>query len=111
MLGELEGVREQVLEHLLQALGVGDQAARQMRIGVHLESELPILRLVAERARHHVEQAREEDFLRLHRNRAGFDLRQVENVADQVQQVGAGAVNGAGKFDLLRASSCRRDCR
>ena len=39
---------------------------------------------------------------RLDRDRAGFDLGEIENVADQVEQVGAGAVNGAGKFDLLR---------
>ena len=38
LLGELEGVRQQVLEHLLQTLRVGDQAAREVRIGVDLES-------------------------------------------------------------------------
>ena len=32
---------------------------------------------------------------------AGFDLRQVENVVDQVEQVGAGAVDGARELDLL----------
>ena len=101
LFGELEGVGQQVLEHLLQALGVGDQAARQVRIGVHFESQAAVLRFVAERARDHVEQAGEEDFFGFDRNRAGFDLRQVENVADQVQQVGAGAVNGARKLDLL----------
>ena len=35
------------------------------------------------------------------RDGAGLDLRQVENVADQVEQVGAGAVDGAGEFHLL----------
>src|SRR6185312_7368912 len=44
----------------------------------------------------------EGDFLRIHRNGAGFDLRQVENVADQIQQVGAGGVDGAGELDLTR---------
>ena len=37
MIGELEGVRQQVLKHLLQALRVRDQAAVEMRIGLHLE--------------------------------------------------------------------------
>ena len=37
LLGELEGVRQQVLEHLLQALRVGDQTAAQPRIGCNLE--------------------------------------------------------------------------
>ena len=46
-------------------------------------------------------QVGEEDFLGVDRDGAGLDLRQIENVADQVQQVGAGAVNGAGELDLL----------
>ena len=48
-----------------------------------------------------VEQVGEEDLLRFDGDGAGFDLRQVENVADQVEQVGAGAMDGAGEFDLL----------
>ena len=75
------------------------------------KAEPPVFRFVAERAGDHVEQAGEEDFFGLHRHRARFDLRQIENVADQVQQVGAGAVNGAREFDLLARSDCRRDCR
>ena len=43
----------------------------------------------------------EEDLLGVDRDGAGFDLRQIENVADQVEQVGAGAVDGAGELDLL----------
>ena len=44
----------------------------------------------------------EEDVLGLDRDGAGFDLRQVEDVADQVEEVDAGAVDGAGELDLLR---------
>ena len=66
-----------------------------------VEGELPRLRLVAERPRHHVQQIGEEDLLGVDRDRAGFDLRQVEDVADEVEQVGAGAVDGAGELDLL----------
>ncbi len=111
MLGELEGVGEQVLEHLLQALGVGDQAAAQVRVGVDLEVETPVFRLVTERPGDHLEQAREEDVFRFHRYRAGLDLGEIEDVADQVQQVRSGAVNGARELDLLAASDCHRDCR
>ena len=56
---------------------------------------------MAERSRHHVEQVGEEHILGVDRNRAGLDLRQVENVADQIEQVGAGGMDGAGEFDLL----------
>ena len=56
---------------------------------------------MAERPRHHVEQVGEENLLGIDRDRAGFDLRQIENVADQIEQVGAGAVDGAGELDLF----------
>ena len=72
-----------------------------MRIGLDLEGQLPVLRLMAERPRDHLEQAAEEDFFGLDGNRAGLDLREIENVADQVQQVRAGAVNGARELHLL----------
>ncbi len=75
----------------------------KMRIRVHLESELPVLRFVPERAFDRVQQAGKEYFLRLNRYRAGFDLRQIENVADQVEQVGSRAMNCAGELHLLRS--------
>ena len=34
------------------------------------------------------------------RDGARFDLGEIENVADEVEQVRAGAVNGAGELDL-----------
>ena len=102
MFGELECVRQQILQHLLQALGVGDQAAREMRIGLHLERQPAVLRLVTERTSNHLQQVGEEYFLRLDRYRSRFDLREIENVADQVQQVRSGAVNRAGELNLLR---------
>ena len=99
--GELEGVRQQVLQHLLQALRVGDDAASEVGVDVDVERQLPVVRLVPERPTDGVQQVAGEDFFRIHRHRSGFDLRQIEDVADQVQQVGAGAVDGAGEFDLL----------
>ena len=42
------------------------------------------------------------DLLDIDRHGARLDLRQVEDIADQVQQVGAGAVDGPGELDLLR---------
>ena len=54
-----------------------------------------------ERAGDHVDQAGEGDFLGVDGDGSRFDLGQVENVADQVEQVGTGAVDGAGEVDLL----------
>ncbi len=101
LFGELECIRQQVLQHLLQTLRVGDQAARKVRIGMHLECKPPVLRLVPEGPSDHVQQAGEEDFLGFDRNRARLDLRKIENVADQVEQIGSRAVNGARELDLL----------
>ena len=102
MRGELEGVRQQVLQHLLQPLRVGDDAAAQAGIDVHLERQAAAFGFVPEGAADGLEQVGEEHLLGLDRDRAGLDLRQVENVGDQIQQVGAGAMNGAGELDLLR---------
>ncbi len=48
------------------------------------------------------QQVRGQDFLGVDRDGAGLDLGEVENVADQIEQVGAGAVDGTGELDLLR---------
>ena len=70
-------------------------------IGRDFERQLAILCFVTERPRNGFKQRAEEDLFRLDRNRSGLDLRQIENVADEVEQVGSGAVNGARKFNLL----------
>ncbi len=101
MLGELERVGQQILQHLLQALAVGGDAA-QRRIDLDVERQATAFRLVPERPRHRFLQVRQQDFLGIHRHRARFDLRQIEDVADQVQQIGARAMDGAREFDLTR---------
>ena len=103
--GELEGVGQQVLEDLLQALGVGDDAARRGRwIDLRRRRTAACCSATWRNVRADgVEQAGEGDLLGVDRDRAGLDLRQVEDVVDQVQQVGAGAVDGAGELDLLGA--------
>ena len=86
VLGELEGVRQQVLEHLLQALGVGGDAAR--RDAGSISTSNASCRLSASwRNGRAIASSRlaSEDLLGVHRDGAGFDLRQVENVADQVR--------------------------
>src|SRR5262252_1346947 len=93
MLGELEGVRQQVLQHLLQPLRVGVDAAVELGIELHVEAELAAFGLVAERPRDHVDQVAEEYVLDIDRHSSRLDLRQVENVADQVQKVGASTVD------------------
>ena len=64
--------------------------------------KLAALGFVAELTRHRVDEAGNLDLLGVDRDRAGFDLRQVENIGDEMQQVRAGAVNCAREFDLFR---------
>ena len=110
LLGELECVRQQILQHLLQTFRVRNQAARQLRRRIHLERHLAVLRLVTERPRQHIQQASEEDLLRVDRHSARLDLRKIQNVRDQVEQVGAGTVNRPRELDLLAATGCHPDC-
>ena len=66
-----------------------------------LEGEAAVFGLVPERPADGVEQVGDRNLLGVDRDGAGLDLRQVEDVADQVEQVGAGAVDGARELDLL----------
>src|SRR5215831_9718443 len=60
-----------------------------MAIELDVEGKMASLRLMPERARN-----------RIHADRARLDLRQIENIADEIHQIGAGAVDGAREFDL-----------
>ena len=100
-LGELERVRQQVLEHLLQALGVGLERRRQAGLDVHLEVEPLEVGHLPEGALDELPHLGERHRRDVHRHGPGFDLGQVQDVVDQVEQVGAGAVDRLGKADLL----------
>src|SRR5262245_28234475 len=86
---------------MLQALGIGGDGASQVGIEVDLERQLPRVGLVPERPRDHVNEIGKHDLFGVDRHGPGLDLGQIEDVADQVQEVGAGAVDGAGEVDLL----------
>src|SRR5580704_18342415 len=96
---ELERVRQQILKHLLQALSVGGDRTPEIWIDVNLERQLPGVRFMPERPRHHVEQVGKEHILGVDGDGTGFDLREVQNVANKVEEIGAGAMDGAGEFD------------
>src|SRR5215510_3657163 len=100
---ELESVGQQVLENLQQALRVRRDVAADVRLEVRDERQRARFRLVPEVALDRLAQVREQQVFGLDRDRARLDLRQVENVADQVQQVGAGSVDGLGELDLAQA--------
>ena len=82
-----ERVRDQVREDLLQALRVGGQRLRHRGVERQRELETALVRDRREAALDLVEHAPRREFLGLHVHRAGLDLRQVEDVVDQRQQV------------------------
>ena len=82
LFGELKGIRKEIFEHLLEAFRVSYQALAQRRVGERLKRKPAIFRFVPEGPGNHFEQTREEYFFGLDGNGAGFDFRQIENVAD-----------------------------
>jgi hypothetical protein len=72
--GELKGVGQKILEHLLQTLGIGGHAAGKMRVDLDLESQLPVFGLVTERPGDRIDQIGDEHLLSIHGNRSGLDL-------------------------------------
>ena len=101
MMGEFERVGQQVLDDLLQALGVGEHGTRQER--VEMRDKIHILGFghVLEGARDIALQVFQPQFAAFHHHGAGFDLRQVENVVDEHEQVFARAVDGFGMLGLF----------
>src|SRR5579862_4556702 len=106
VLGELERIGQQILQDLEEALRIGDDLPAQTRVEVRAEDQVAVLGFVAEGALYRVAQVRERQLFAFYGDGAGFDLGQIEDVADQVEQVGAGAVDGLGKLDLPRRQIC-----
>ena len=106
--GEFDGVGEQILEDLLEALRVAVHESRQVLGELHVEWQVLGFGHVPEVAVDGVAQGGEGDFLDLDGDGAGLDFREIENVVDEVEQVGAGGVDVAGKLDLLVGEVARR---
>ena len=107
LLGELEGVGQEVLQDLLQPLGVGDDGVAKVRIDLDFERQMARVGLVPEDAADGFEEVDEADAVGLDRHRTGLDLGKIEDVGDQVHEVGARGVDGAGEIDLFGAEGCR----
>ena len=99
--GELEGVGQQVEHHLLQPLLVGADRVGQGVVEIDLEREALFRRQLAEGAFHMLLERGQRHVAKLDRHRAGLDLRQVEDVVDQAEQIGAGAMDRARELGLL----------
>ena len=100
--GELERVRQEVLQDLLETADVREERMRQRPDHLDLEREVLLFRDVAERLLEIVAYLAETERLRVDGHLAGLDLRQVEDLVDQREEVVAGRVDRLGKLHLLR---------
>ncbi len=98
---ELESVGKKIFQDLLQALRVGRDRARQIRIELDQEGQVLLLGKVLEVPLAGIAQRSEPHFLGLDRDGARLDLGQIQNVRDEVEQVRAGGINVAREFHLL----------
>ena len=99
--GELEGVAEQVLQDLLQPRGVGVDRARQGRREIDVECESFVRGHLPERLLHRVADVGEGDVAEGDVHHPRLDLRQIQYVIDQREQILPRLVNGLGEVDLL----------
>ncbi len=102
VLSELDRVGQQVLDHLLQTLTVGEQQARCVRLNLDAEGEFLVRRQRFEHRAQAVDQSIDTGVFGNHFKFAGLDLGNVENVVDQVEQIVAGRIDRFGKLDLFR---------
>src|ERR1700749_5163867 len=79
-----------------------------MRVGIYIEAKPPIFSLMAEGPSDRLHQSCKSNFLCFDRNGTGFDLRKVEDIADQVEQICSSSMNGARKFYLRRSKITSR---
>ncbi len=110
--GELDGVGQQVLQDLFDALAVGDDASVRC-VGGDVDPESESL-LSGQRLEGHLQRFDQPSQRHLFWRQielAGLDLRDVEDVVDQGQQVVAGRIDGLRELDLFLASGCLPCCR
>ena len=102
LLGEFEGVGEQVAEDLLQSFRIAVNGWGQAGGKVDAEVEPLVLCHRHKGPFHILLQFRKGQLAQIQGHGAGFDLGHVEDVVDKGLEVGAGRINSFGEFDLLR---------
>ena len=99
-IGELDGVREQIVEDLAQPDGIAVHLGWQRRIDLHDESDLLGARLLAVHARDLVDRVAQRKIGRREPETSGLHLRVVEDVVDHREQRGALRLHDLGELAL-----------
>src|SRR5579872_1215789 len=67
----------------------------------YIELELAVLRFVAEVPADRIDKVDKQHLFGINGDGSGLNLREIKNVTDEVEQVGASAMNGACKLHLF----------
>ena len=102
LFGELDGIADQVDQHLRQAQRIAPQAVRHVRGHLVFEDQLLFLRLGAQQVGQVVEDFVEIEILLLQLQAAGIDPGKIEDVVDDGQQQLAGAFDTAHVIHVAR---------
>jgi hypothetical protein len=100
-LRELEGVAEQVHEDALDALAIGDDPVRQARLELDAERDALGLGCGREQALCSLGELRQGHLRGVHVLLPGFDLREIQHLVDEAEEVLAGRVDRLRVLDLL----------
>ena len=87
LLSELERVAQKILEHLMHPRGVGMDRPRQVRRQIDVEVERLVDGHLPERLVHGVGDLGERQIAQADGHHARLDLRQIEDVVDQGEQI------------------------
>src|SRR6185312_2283874 len=85
-LGELDGVADQVGQHLAQAAGIAGEAARQVRRDVGAEAQALLLGHLVEEVLDLFDDVAGVEGHHLQLDLAGLDLREIQDVVDDAEQ-------------------------
>src|SRR5262245_49542136 len=107
---ELAGIAQKIEQDLLEPHGVGGEGA-QVLLRVDDEAVLVLFGELTGGADHLVDESGHIDALGIELELAGFDLREVEDLVDEAQQVGAGGIDAPQRLQRpVRAEPrCVRD--
>ena len=100
--GELHSVADEVQQHLTQATGVADRDFRDVRLDVDDELDALVRGSLGEQLDRLFGHMLGAEVDRLHAHAPGLDLREVENVVDDLEQRVARRANRLDVIALLR---------
>src|SRR5688572_3920326 len=105
MIGKLDRIAEQIEQHLTQALFVREHEIRQLRRGFADEGEDLLLGPDPDDIGNAAQKSTQVERRLMKLELAGLDLREVENVGDQSQQMRAALVDGPRRGALALAEA------